>query len=265
MKSGKSLMRLFTPVIVSILIMPSIVHAADVDESDKWKQSVLIYGWLPSIDGTLNYDIPGTGGSAGADASDLIDNLQGVFMGTYEARKQKWSFKGDVIYLSLSNSEDRSISIPGEPTLGSKQEMKAWVVSLYGGYNIYHTERVSTDIMLGVRYLSMDVDATLDITGSLPPTLPSKELSESVNLWDGIVGVKGQAMLSDKWYLPYHFDIGAGNSDLTWQALAGVGYRFNSWGDVALVYRHLGYDQGKKDLLQDVRFSGPALGIRFRF
>lgn len=245
--------------------MPSFLHAADVDRSTEWKQRISIYGWFPSIDGKLNYAIPGTGDSAEADASDLIDNLQGVFMGTYEARKQKWSFTGDVIYLSLSNSEDDSISIPGEPALGSQQDMKAWVVGLYGGYNVYLTKKVSTDILAGVRYLSVDVDATVDISGPPPPSLPSKSLSESVNLWDGIVGVRGKAMLSDKWYVPYHFDIGTGNSDLTWQAFAGVGYRFNSWGTVVLAYRHLEYDQGKNDLLQNVSFSGPALGLNFHF
>ncbi len=186
-------------------------------------------------------------------------------MGSYEARKQKWSFAGDVIYLSLSNSEDNSISIPGGATLGSQQDMKAWVVGLYGGYNVHQTERVTTDILAGVRYLSLDADAKLDITGPLPAGLPSKELSESVNLWDGIVGINGKAMLSDKWNVRYHFDIGTGDSDLTWQALAGIGYRFNSWGSVVLIYRHLEYDQGKNKLLQNVSFSGPALGISFHF
>jgi len=220
MKLDKGLVKLFTPFVVSLLIIPSMVHAVDADNSNEWTQRVLIYGWFPSIEGTLNYDIPGSGGSVGADASNIVDKLQGVFMGTYEARKQKWSFKGDVIYLSLSNSEDQSISIPGggNPTLGIQQDMKAWVVGLYGGYNVHQTERVTTDILAGVRYLSMDVDAKLDSTIPLPPALPNG-LSESVTLWDGIVGVKGKAMLSDKWYVPYHFDIGTGNSDLTWQAL----------------------------------------------
>jgi len=111
----------------------------------------------------------------------------------------------------------------------------------------------------------MDVDAKLDTTGLLPPTLPSAELSRSVSLGDAIVGVRGKATVNDKWYFPYHLDVGTGGSDLTWQASAGVGYQFNSWGDVILVYRHLGYDQGKKDLLQDVSFSGPALGLSIRF
>jgi len=270
MNIDRALFGLIGPVIMSALIVPSAVAAENKEDSDEWRQRVLIYGWFPSVDGTLNFDIPGTGGSASADASELVDKLQGVFMGTYEARKQKWSFLGDVIYLNLSNSDNKAASVPGGPgvgqvTVGAKQDMKAWVVGFYGGYNVHQSEKLSTDIIAGARYLSVDVDAKLDIAGPLPPTLPSIKLSESVSLWDAIIGVRGKATVNDKWYLPYHLDIGAGGSDLTWQALAGVGYRFNSWGDVILAYRHLEYDQGKKDLLQDVSFSGPALGLNIRF
>jgi len=81
LKSDKTIKRLLTPVIAGILIMPSVLHAADVDRPTEWKQQISIYGWFPSIDGTLKYAIPGTGDSAEADASDLIDNLQDVFMG----------------------------------------------------------------------------------------------------------------------------------------------------------------------------------------
>jgi len=32
-----------------------------------------------------------------------------------------------------------------------------------------------------------------------------------------------------------------------------------------LAYRHLSYDMGSDKLLQEVDFSGPALGVVFRF
>jgi len=66
-----------------------------------------------------------------------------------------------------------------------------------------------------------------------------------------------------KWFAPFHVDVGTGDSDLTWQLLAGVGYVF-SWGDLLLVYRHLDYDQKHGDLLEGLRLSGPALGASFR-
>jgi len=244
------------------------VYAADSGTSGEWKHRVLLYGWLPSIDGTLNYDIPGSDSSASADASDLIENINFVFMGLYEGRMDEWSFTADLLYLDLSNSENNSVSIPigpvgGDVKVGADQSMTAWVVGLYGGYNAVKTDKVSLDILLGARYLSLDVDAKLDISPP-PPFLPSLKISQSVDLWDAIVGIKGYITISDKWYLPYHFDIGTGDSDLTWQALVAVGYRFN-WGDILLAYRHMSYDQGKSGLVQDLELSGPALGVNFHF
>ena len=46
--------------------------------------------------------------------------------------------------------------------------------------------------------------------------------------------------------------------------MAGIGYAFK-WGEALLNYRHLYYDQGSDKLVQELEFSGPALGVRFRF
>ena len=64
-----------------------------------------------------------------------------------------------------------------------------------------------------------------------------------------------------KWE-PY-LDGGTGSSSLTWQGMLGVAYSYK-WGGVTLAYRHLYYDQKGDKLIQDMRFSGPALGVTFR-
>jgi hypothetical protein len=46
--------------------------------------------------------------------------------------------------------------------------------------------------------------------------------------------------------------------------MTGFGYRWR-WGGVFLVYRHLGFDEGGDKLIRDVSFSGPAVGVDFRF
>jgi hypothetical protein len=38
----------------------------------------------------------------------------------------------------------------------------------------------------------------------------------SGNVWDGIVGIRGKVTLNEKWYLPYHLDVGTGNSEVTY-------------------------------------------------
>jgi hypothetical protein len=53
--------------------------------------------------------------------------------------------------------------------------------------------------------------------------------SDKVDLWDGIVGIRGQMSLGEerRWFVPYYVDVGGGNhSNTTWQGYAGAGYRY---------------------------------------
>jgi len=84
--------------------------------------------------------------------------------------------------------------------------------------------------------------------------------------WDAIVGVKGRWTFGAErqWYVPYYLDVGTGDSDLTWQGMAGVGYSFDSIG-VTGVWRYLDYDLGGSTPIKSIDFNGPALGVTFRF
>jgi hypothetical protein len=112
--------------------------------------------------------------------------------------------------------------------------------------------------------LDVDANAKLTVRGPLPPTLPSARLRKEETLWDGIIGVNGRLAFNERWFAPFYVDVGTGDSSLTWQGVAGVGYGFN-WGDITLTYRHLYYDQSGDKLIQNLAFSGPAVGVNFRF
>ncbi len=236
------------------------------EESSGWQQRILVYGWLPTtMDGTLNYDIGGNE-FVSVDTSDLIDSLEMVFMAAYEARKDKWSFKADMIYLDLANSLENAVTGPLGREIGAAADlsMTAWLLGFYGGYNMVESSNSIFDLIVGARYLSMDVDTVIEFNGPLPGNLPLANLDQSAELWDAVVGFKGSYSINENWFLPYHFDIGGGDSDLTWQALAAVGYRYG-WGDLLLAYRHLSYDQGDTGLIQDLTLSGPAIAVNFNF
>ena len=55
----------------------------------------------------------------------------------------------------------------------------------------------------------------------------SDKVSESGHVWDGVVGLRGATDLNERWYITYYADVGTGDSDLTWQGLAAVNYRFS--------------------------------------
>jgi len=222
---------------------------------NSWQHSISIYGWLPSLDGTLKYTIPDDGEDESAE-SDILDKIDMVFMASYEARKDKWSFLADMIYLKMSDGQD--IYLPRlDETISSDQELNGWLVSLYGGYNIYNTDKASLDVIAGMRYFSLDFDA------SLTYNTQSINISPSVEFYDAVLGFRGAYNIDENWFIPYAFDIGGGDSDLTWQALTSLGYRFD-WGDVLLTYRYIHYDKSD-GLVEDFDLYGPKLGVVFHF
>ena len=84
--------------------------------------------------------------------------------------------------------------------------------------------------------------------------------------WDAIVGIRGRIGLGAKkaLFIPYYLDLGVGESDFTWQGIAGLGYAFG-WGDIVAAWRHLYYDMSSGSAIDTIRFSGPALGVTLRW
>jgi hypothetical protein len=246
------------------------VTASAASGSDQWEYDATIYLWGSGIDASTQ-----TGGDIDMSFSDIVKDLDMAFMGSFGAHKGKWSLLADAIYMDISQSDGGSETIPIldgavniTKTVDTDITMKSWITTFGAGYNVVDNEKATLDLIGGARYLWLDVGIKLDLSikGSegLLNTSRKKKVSESDHVWDGIVGVKGQIKLNDKWFLPYYADVGTGGSQSTWQAMAGVGYNFK-WGDVLLAYRHLEYNFDSDFMLDDLSMSGPALGARFRF
>ena len=244
------------------------VTAASAGSSDQWEYEAMIYLWGAGMDATTQ-----TGGDIDISFNDIIDDLDLAFMGTFGAHKGKWSLLADAIYLDISQSDGGSETIPilgGRPditrTVDVDIKMKAWITTFGAGYNVVNNEKVALDLVGGARYFWVDIDQKLDLSrkGVILQTSRKVKVSDSQDVWDGIVGVRGQINLNNNWYLPYYADVGTGESKSTWQAMTGVGYQFK-WGDVLLAYRYLDYDFDSDFVLDDLTVKGPALGARFRF
>ena len=191
------------------------VAAKNAADADTWQYEFTLYGWFPSLDSTLKY--PDPGGDVSVDASDILDSLNFIFMGTLEAQKNKLSFGLDVIYLDLSNSKNTNIQIgPGTGlNVNAGLGIKSWVVTGIVGYEVAQSEKNRTAVIGGFRFLDLSADVDIPVTGPPPPTPPPAYLSGSEDFWDIIIGFKGTYMLNEKWYIPYYADIGVGQSKFT--------------------------------------------------
>lgn len=262
------LCRIFVPALCAGILSLGTVQAEESSADNGWQFAVAAYLWGADI-----------GGSTGSDAdidvsfSDIFDNLNAGFMGTFEARKDKWLVLSDLVYLNVTADNKTNVSIPVDPGLGpgpvpiditakTEIDLQGTVFQLAGGYNLLSEGPLKLDLLAGARYLNLDNDITVDLS-AIGGSRKTK-FSESGNVWDGIVGVKGNYNLNPRWSLPYYADIGTGQSDFTWQAVAGVAYHAAKRVDVAFVYRHLEWDIGE-DFVDDLSFSGPTLGAIFRW
>lgn len=235
---------LFILCVALATVTPSLLAAEETAQDEAWKFGAAIYLWGASIGGDS-----ASGSDIDIDFDDLFKNLKMAFMGAGEARKGKWSFMLDAIYLDV---EDDDKVAPG---VKADVELFGWIVTPSVGYNLYETEKGRLDVLGGARYLWLK--SRLDLTGY-------PKISDSGDVWDAIVGLKGRVNLTEKWYIPFYGDIGTGDSDLTWQAFAGIAYKFKRV-DVTLAYRYLYWDFDDNDVFDDLDLSGPYVGVKFAF
>lgn len=272
---------LCTALLAAILLAPdqAVAQAAE----DRWQVTLTPYLWFPSMDGTL--DFTNVGGSqsidVSVDADTLIGDLNFAAMVTAEARKGKWVIATDIMYMDLEGdaSAVRNVDFnpgPGPINVTTTQlnvdtdtEMQGTIWTLAGGYNAIAGPGGALDVIAGFRYFYIKVTTDWQLTAAVTSpvgtaTFPaSGSVTNSDDIWDGIVGVRGRLNIADKWFVPYYLDVGTGDSELTWQGSLGVGYGFK-WGDLVFGYRYLYYEQDDK-LISDLSLGGLALGANFRF
>ena len=196
-------------------------------------------------------------------------------MGMFEARLGQWGVFVDYDYMDVSASKvnTRDFAFRGHP-VGSvtgdfNYDLKGNVLTLTGVYGISQAPQAQADLVFGARMLKLDQTLGWTFNGNLGAVpLQTRTGSSDAGLtnWDAIVGVKGRVNFGEglKWFMPYYADIGAGQSQLTWQAMAGLGYSFG-WGDIVAVWRYLDYDFKSDSTLQSLTMNGPAVGIAFRW
>ncbi len=248
-----------------VTAMPASAAADEAPQKDGWQFGADIYGWAPG------FGIKTTGGeNVDIDFDDVIKALKFTFQGGVSARKGRWSLSTDVIYMSLKHDSSSSVTATVGPS-GREINVDAdvtvrltgWIVSPLVGYTFLDNGKLRTDVVAGARYLWLKPDLELDVEGPLKPR--HNRISESGDVWDGIVGIRGDLNIDNKWYIPYYADMGTGDSTFTWQAMIGAGYRISKAMDVVAAYRYLYWNFDDNKVLDSLDASGMLIGLRFRF
>jgi hypothetical protein len=261
---------------VAFLVATILPASAEDNAYDgNWHFTLTPYVWLPGVTGDLKFNVPrfpDVSANVNVDEGpiDVLKHLRFGLMGTGDARKDNWSAFTDMIYVSLSGDKAAVKTVTGPlglveipVNIGTTVDLKSFVWTNGVGYSVYHRDNTSADVFVGFRYVGISTD--LDWSFSTPLGLLPQTGSASAHedLWDGLIGVRGQyGFAGTPWFIPFYADVGTGSSDVTFQASAGVGYAF-LWGDTGLVYRYLYYKPG--GVVDNMALHGPLLDVRFHF
>jgi len=182
------------------------------------------------------------------------------FMAVVGARKESFSFLIDFISLDVSDSTNDQIGSVG---VNTHIDLQGLVLTPVVGFQFLENDTIQAEVIAGARYLGLDTDLKFR-NADLNATSFNKDASKSGDNWDAIIGLRGQIHFASNWYIPLQIDIGAGDSEFTWQFAGGVAYQFK-YCDVVVAYRYLSWDFDDNDVFDDLNFSGPMAGLKFSF
>ena len=261
----------FTVTVLVVMLIISSAAAAEALEpklDDDWHFTLVPYLWLPSVNGKMNIDVPqGASNDFNVGSSSYLDNLKFAALVAMELNKGNWSLFTDFMYVNFSDS-NRPVTFPTLPNGGlytsANTGLKAFLFEGGPAYSLYRTQSTQLDFLVGVRYLALDTDVSLNFP---PVNFTTRSFSNDRDLVDPIVGVKGRFELGKGWFIPYYFDGGGFgiNNEWSWQAYGAIGYHFSELFSMTLGYRHLQYNFDTDRLLKDFYLSGALLGFVFRF
>ncbi len=226
------------------------VVTAPTETVSAWEYTGQIYLWGASIDGSTGRGVP-----LQIEFEDILDNLRMAGMGTLAAKKDKLTLMADIIYMDV-NKKNLNVPVgPGPIVSLNSLGMKAWIIQPIVSYAVHETDTYRFELLAGARYMSLDVPVGF--------SEPIGKVSTSDDAWNGIIGIRGTHDFTDRWVGNYHFDVGTGDSDTTWQGLVGIGYKFEKY-SLHAGYRYLTWDHDG-EAIDDLTLDGVYAGVRFKF
>lgn len=193
-------------------------------------------------------------------AFDLINNIKLGGMVAAELRYGDFGVIADAAYGEFVLAGD----LASPAFSGTTLDLNAWVGNVYLTYRLFDTPGLSTDLIGGVRIISPEILANIDVGGQ-SVSVPFVDKT----YLDPVVGIRVNAPLTDRFSLHALADLGGFDvsSETTWQVYTGVAIRINNSIDAQIGYRNIdwNFSVDETDVLHEISGSGPLIGLQFEF
>jgi hypothetical protein len=225
-----------------------------------WRLSVAPYLWAARTHMKLH--VGPFSRSTTIDFVDVVPQLHMAFAAHFEATVQKWTAFGDLLYMSMGQSEKQN----GVSVSTTLQELFFEFGAMYRlvSVPVGQTARLTFEPLAGGRFMWVDVSLGF----------PNQKVSDSASVIDPMVGGRITYHITDTVALWFRGDVaGFGISDnqsnLTYNLLGGLEWRFHPRAAALVGWRYMNIDietgSGARTFNADISMNGPFLGVNFQF
>lgn len=212
---------------------------------------------MVNVTGTMG--LPRTG-TAPVDVpfSTLKDSINFGFAGILSAEYKRFGLVLEGNFVNLQGAG--TLPTPGPLENGIEFDQDLFFGNSILTYRLNLDQPFELQVGAGARTWHVGIESQFSLNGT-----PTRNQSFK-NTWvDGIFATRLAYPFAKKWYTDVSGSVGAGGSDLTGSANAGVGFKATDWFHLYLSYRFMMVDYSDSGFVYDVRQHGALLGMAFVF
>jgi hypothetical protein len=240
---------------------------ARAESAGDWDWLLAPYIWGPStsLDVTAN-DV--TVINATATFKDLLDKTEFVFAIHFEGQCEHAGFLVDALFLNLGAEQTNTARPPLPGDTITETDVDIGVYEAAGFYRPGGRAR-GLDLIFGVRMF----DYRTRIAATIPPPIDATvSTGTDKNFIDAFGGVRYRVPIGKRWDFLIRGDVGAGGTDLAWNALASFGVRLGKTNryNLGFGWRHMELNVTAKDpqnitIDSNLTLTGPFLDFAIKF
>jgi len=239
------------------IVSPVTPTLVEIKTESGWTFAISPYLWAAGLSGDVaQFGLPTTV-HISPDFGDILKNLKFAAMVVGEARNDRFSLFGDIIYtkVSVDSGTPRGIIADGAEITAET------FAGLFGaGYSIVRADAGYLDIVASARIWSVNTEISLK--GGL---FDGASVTDGRTWVDGLVGFRGKYNLTGSFYLTGWGLVGGGGAKLDWDVAAALGYQINNRISAIAGYRALGVNYRTGGFVFDAVQQGPIIGLIARF
>jgi hypothetical protein len=237
-------------ILCGALLASSATPGTAASGGDGWTWTAAPYIWATSIKADFDDSAPVSDPSP--DFSDIVDKIDGAFLGHLEGQGDQWGILSDLIFLSLADDRSR-------PNFSIDADLDTTIFELAAVWSPGATRYQGFEAIVGLRYMDVELGLTADPD---TPALSGRSTGFDKGYTDALVGARYSLQLADKWALGFRGDVSFGDSEGSWSANVMFRRELGS-GALLLGYRYFDVELEPGADSFDLTLYGPEIGYAF--